>query len=126
MERFHQGLLMVTEDLVFKAIAHPARRAMLSLLAISERTVKELTHEFSMSQPAVSQHLKELREAELVSADRVGTERRYRLTAQPLRYVLDWSAQYRDLIDPAGQAWSLVQTPSSKPAGTHMRQSHGS
>jgi len=117
---------METEDLVFKAIAHPARRAMLSILATSDRSVKELTSEFAMSQPAVSQHLKELKEAHLVSSDRVGLEQRYRLTPKPLRYILEWSAQYRTLIDPAGHAWSLVQVPAAKrEAAGERRQSDG-
>ncbi len=113
---------MKTEDLVFRAIAHPARRAMLSILAHSERSVKELTHEFAMSQPAVSQHLKELREAHLVASDRVGLEQRYRLTPKPLRYIIDWSAQYRRLIDPAGHAWSFTSVAAPKRAGVRKRR----
>jgi len=112
---------METEDLVFRAIAHPARRAMLTILAASDRSVKELTSEFSMSQPAVSQHLKELKEAHLVSSDRVGVEQRYRLTPKPLRYILEWSAQYRTLIDPAGHSWSLVEVPADERAGASRR-----
>jgi DNA-binding transcriptional ArsR family regulator len=101
---------MVKSDLVFKAIAHPARREILALLSVSTRSVKELTAEFSMSQPAVSQHLRELRGARLVASERVGLEHRYRLTAAPLRVVLEWSAQYRRFFDPAGHAWALVAT----------------
>ena len=117
---------MTTEDLVFKAIAHPARRAMLSILALSDRSVKELTTEFAMSQPAVSQHLKELRDAHLVSSGRVGLEQRYRLTPKPLRYIIEWSAQYRTLIDPAGHSWSFVSIPREKRATARkQRQAHG-
>ena len=117
---------MTTEDLVFKAIAHPARRAMLSILALSDRSVKELTSEFAMSQPAVSQHLKELKEAHLVSSDRVGLEQRYRLTPKPLRYIIQWSAQYRTLIDPAGHSWSFVGVPAVKrETARKRRSSHG-
>jgi DNA-binding transcriptional ArsR family regulator len=118
---------MTTEDLVFRAIAHPARRAMLSLLALSDRSVKELTNQFAMSQPAVSQHLKELKEAHLVSSDRVGLEQRYRLTPKPLRYIIEWSAQYYRLLDPAGHSWSFVVVPEAKRTITRKRrQSHGS
>ena len=99
---------MISEDLVFKAIAHPARRSILGLLAVSARSVKELTGEFEMSQPAISQHLKELKEAQLVAADRVGLEHRYRLTPQPLRHVLKWSESYRPLIDASGHHWAFV------------------
>ena len=99
---------MAIEELVFRAIAHPARRGILELLADSPLSVKELTARFDMSQPAVSQHLKELREAKLVSSERDGLEQRYRLTPQPLRYVIRWSERYRTLIDPTGHLWSFT------------------
>jgi DNA-binding transcriptional ArsR family regulator len=118
---------MKTEDLVFRAVAHPARRAMLSILAISDRSVKELTNEFTMSQPAVSQHLKELKDAHLVSSARVGLEQRYHLTPKPLRHVIEWSAQYRDLIDPAGHAWSFVNGSTATDSTSGKRRpNHGS
>jgi DNA-binding transcriptional ArsR family regulator len=104
----YKELLMVQADAVFKAIAHPTRREILALLAVSARSVKELTSEFEMSQPAVSQHLRELREADLVASDRVGLEQRYRLTPRPLKYVVEWSERYRTLIDPAGHLWKFV------------------
>ena len=100
---------MVQEDAVFKAIALPTRRGILALLAVSARSVKELTSEFAMSQPAISQHLRELREAELVVSDRVGLEQRYRLTPLPLQYVVAWSERYRTLVDPAGHIWQFIQ-----------------
>jgi DNA-binding transcriptional ArsR family regulator len=103
-----KDLLMPSVDSVFKAIAHPTRRGIISLLAIAARSVKELTAEFEMSQPAISQHLKELRDAGLVSSHRVGLEQRYKLTPRPLKYVLEWSDKYRTLIDPTGHAWSFV------------------
>ena len=114
---------MKTEDLVFRAVAHPARRAMLSILAISDRSVKELTKEFAMSQPAVSQHLKELMDAHLVSSARAGLEQRYHLTPKPLRHVIEWSAQYRDLIDPAGHVWSFVEVPKAMDSTSGKRRS---
>jgi DNA-binding transcriptional ArsR family regulator len=99
---------MASADSVFKAIAHPTRRGIISLLATGARSVKELTAEFEMSQPAISQHLKELRDADLVSSDRVGLEQRYNLTPRPLKYVVEWSDKYRTLIDLSGHAWSFV------------------
>ena len=107
---------MVSEDLVFRAVAHPVRRGILALLATSPRSVKEMTAEFAISQPAVSQHLKELREAELVRAERVGVEQRYRLTARPLGHVLRWAERYRLLVDPAGHLWAL-EAAGKKPGG---------
>ena len=99
---------MTSADSVFKAIAHPIRRDIIALLATSSRSVKELTTKFEMSQSAISQHLRRLRDAELVASKRVGIEQHYWLTPRPLRYVVDWSQQYRTLINPAGHAWTLV------------------
>jgi len=104
----HKELLMVTEDVVFKAIAHPTRREIIALLSVSPRSVKELTAEFPMSQPAISQHLRELKDAKLVASERVGLEQRYRLTGAPLRQVMDWSGQYRRFFDPAGHVWAFT------------------
>ncbi len=61
---------MVLEDMVFKAISHPVRREIIGLLAIAPRSVKELTAKFEMSQPAISQHLKELKTSDLVTSER--------------------------------------------------------
>jgi len=99
---------MATEELVFRAIAHPTRRGILQVLATSRLSVKELTARFDVSQPAISQHLKELREAKLVASERIGLEQRYRLTPEPLRYVIRWSDRYRMLVDPAGHLWSFA------------------
>ncbi len=96
------------EDAIFKAIAHPTRRQIISLLAESHRSVKELTSDFAMSQPAISQHLRELKDARLVASRRIGLEQQYRLTAEPLQAVYDWSASYRQFFDPAGHAWRLT------------------
>lgn len=117
---------MTAEDSVFKAIAHPARRGIIRLLAVSARSVKELTAEFDMSQPAISQHLKELKEAELVASERFGLEHRYRLTPQPLKYVLKWSEDFRSLIDPSGHVWALVPaSPASRQKSTKRNSRHG-
>ena len=45
---------------------------------------------------------------ELVTSDRAGLEQKYRLTATPLKVVLDWSTQYRRFFDPSGHAWAFV------------------
>jgi DNA-binding transcriptional ArsR family regulator len=97
------------------------------MLAESPLSVKELTCHFKMSQPAVSQHLKELREAELVSSERDGLEQRYRLTPQPLRYVIRWAERYRALVDPVGHVWTFTG-PSEKPlkGKPGKRSTHGS
>ncbi|HEX3949884.1 MAG TPA: metalloregulator ArsR/SmtB family transcription factor [Steroidobacteraceae bacterium] len=100
--------MLINEDTIFRAIAHPARREILSLLAASNRSVKELTATFAISQPAVSQHLRELRDANLVTSEKVGLEQRYRLTGTPLKVVFDWSSRYRHFFDPSGHTWKFV------------------
>lgn len=98
---------MTSTDVVFKAIAHPARRKIIALLSESSCSVKQLTNAFAISQPAVSQHLRELKNARLVASEKVGLEQVYRLTAEPIRIVLEWSSQYRAFFDPTGHAWSF-------------------
>ena len=99
---------MLIGESVYRAIADPTRRAILDLLATgSERSVKELTAAFSISQPAISQHLLELRSARLVVARRAHRENRYRLTAEPLAQVFAWMEKYRRFVDPAGHHWAI-------------------
>lgn len=105
---------MTSTDVVFKAIAHPARRKIISLLSESDCSVKTLTAAFAMTQPAVSQHLRELRDADLVTSEKVGMEQMYKLTGQPLAVVFDWSSKYKRFFDPAGHAWAFVQEPRGK------------
>ena len=99
---------MTSTDVVFKAIAHPARRKIISLLSESDCSVKQLTSAFAMTQPAVSQHLRELKEADLVSSEKVGMEQIYRLKGRPLSMVFDWSSGFRRFFDPAGHGWAFV------------------
>jgi DNA-binding transcriptional ArsR family regulator len=118
---------METADPVFKAIAHPIRRAIISLLAVSARSVKELTSEFNVSQPAISQHLRELKNADLVSCCRIGVSQLYNLTPKPLKYVGKWLDKYRTLFDPAGHAWTLVPMTGNKRKSRLMKRGrHGS
>ena len=113
---------MPSADIVFKAIAHPARRQIITLLSHSRCSVKELTRSFDMSQPAVSQHLRELREANLVTSEKVGLEQQYRLTAEPIRLVFEWSSQYKRFFDPSGHAWSFVPVQRSRPTQPKRRK----
>ena len=107
-----------TADPVFKAIADPTRRKIIDLLAKSECSVKQLTAAFDISQPAVSQHLRELRASKLVTSQKVGLEQHYRLTASPLREVFGWVSRYRTLFDPAGYAWAFTSA-ADKKGGKH-------
>lgn len=90
---------------VFRAVADPTRRAILDLLLESDRSVSELAGPFKMSQPAISQHLKVLREAGLVADKRAGRQRIYRLDSGPLADVYSWAARY--VADPSGHVWGL-------------------
>src|SRR5579872_2120166 len=99
---------------VYRAIADPTRRAILDLLARSERSVKELTASFPITQQAVSQHLSELHAARLVSSRRVHRENRYRLTAAPLRSVAAWVDGFRQFTDPAGHQWAVGPVPKKE------------
>jgi DNA-binding transcriptional ArsR family regulator len=83
------------ESDVFRAISHPARREMIDLLAGSDHSVKAVAAHFKMSRPAVSQHLRILLDAGLVTEQRHGRERRYHFVAAPLAPVWDWIARYR-------------------------------
>ncbi len=81
----------------FGIIAEPNRRAILSLLASSERSVSEMERQLRMSQPSVSKHLRVLREAGFVEA-RVDAQRRvYRIRPEPLMQVEAWLAPFRRL-----------------------------
>ena len=79
---------------VFGAISHPARRRMLDLLAETDRSVNAMAGHFKMSRPAVSQHLRVLLDAGLVTEQRHGRERRYQLVPERLSPVRDWIALY--------------------------------
>ena len=79
----------------FAVIAEPNRRAILSLLATSERSVNELEQRLRMPQPSVSKHLRVLRDAGFVES-RVDAQRRvYRIRPEPLKEVDDWLAPFR-------------------------------
>ena len=82
-------------EAAFAIIAEPNRRAILNLLASSERSVNEIEHQLRMPQPSVSKHLKVLRDAGFVEA-RVDAQRRvYRIRPEPLMQVDAWLAPFR-------------------------------
>jgi DNA-binding transcriptional ArsR family regulator len=82
-------------DSVFEIIAQPNRRAILSLLATSQQSVGEIERQLRMSQPAVSKHLRVLRDAGFVES-RVDAQRRlYRLKPEPFQEFDAWLAQFR-------------------------------
>lgn len=84
----------------FSIIAEPSRRAILSLLASSQQSVGEIERRLRMPQPAVSKHLRVLRDAGFVEATVDAQRRLYRLKPEPLQEVDAWLAQFR-------QFWSV-------------------
>ena len=80
---------------VYDAVADPTRRKLLRMLAdVEELPLHELTVHFQMGRTAVSKHLAILKDADLVSARKVGRETRYRLNAAPLKEIQDWVSFY--------------------------------
>lgn len=82
-------------DATFKALADPTRRAILARLALGETSVQELAKPFAMSLPAVSQHLKVLETAGLVTRGRTAQWRPCRLQPKALKEATEWLDQYR-------------------------------
>jgi len=102
-------MVLVTTD-VFGAIANPTRRQLLVLLRGGPMNVTAMAEQFALGRPAISEHLKVLRDAGLVREEPRGRERFYHLDAEPLREVGEWLGPYeqfwraklaglRDLLD---------------------------
>jgi len=80
---------------IFEVLAEPSRRRILDLLRYSELPVGEIVDATALSQPAVSKHLRVLREAGLVDVRTEAQRRFYRVRAEPLRDIDEWLAPYR-------------------------------
>ena len=78
----------------FAALADPNRRQIVALLAEQDLTVNEIADQFDISRPAVSKHLKILRESGLVVEEKVGREHRQRFNGAALGPVSDWITRY--------------------------------
>src|SRR5579872_6320349 len=90
-------------DAVFRAIADPTRREILSLLRGKRQTVGEIAANFRTSRPAISKHLRLLRTAGLVVTQKAGTSSICDLNAKPLRAVDEWLRDYHSF-------WSASMT----------------
>lgn len=84
-------------DATFAALADPTRRAILARLSRGEATVTELVAPFTLSQPAISKHLKVLEKAGLISRGRDAQKRPCRIEARPLAEANEWLEDYRKL-----------------------------
>lgn len=81
----------------FEIIAEPNRRAILSLLVSSEQSVGEIERQLRMTQPAVSKHLRVLRDAGFVECTVDAQRRLYRVKPEPLQEIETWLAPFRRL-----------------------------
>lgn len=82
-------------DEVAAAISDPVRRSILELLREGDLPAGEIADRFPISRPAVSRHLRVLRDSGLVRSELVGRQRRYRLDADQFTELVDWLARLR-------------------------------
>ena len=99
---------MTILDQSFAALADPTRRAIIARLATGEATVQDLAKPFSISQPAISRHLKVLEEAGLIETRIDGTARPRRLKPDAVAALWDWLGQYRALWEAQFQKMDAV------------------
>src|SRR6478735_10753485 len=104
-------------DTSFAVIAEPNRRAILSLLLSSERSVGELERKLRLSQPSVSKHLRVLREAGFVESRTEAQQRVYRLRPEPLMELDAWLAPFR-------RFWSKPELEVAVSLSNWIRQTH--
>jgi DNA-binding transcriptional ArsR family regulator len=95
LTRIYSKEYIKTVATTFEIIAEPNRRAILSLLVASQRSVGEIERQLDMPQPTVSKHLRVLREAGFVEATVDAQRRLYRLKPGPLQEVDAWLAPFR-------------------------------
>jgi DNA-binding transcriptional ArsR family regulator len=110
----------------FAIVAEPNRRAILSLLASSERSVGEIERQLRMTQPTVSKHLRVLREAGFVEATVDAQRRLYRLRPEPLQKLDAWLEQFRrfwsDQVDALERHLDRVDPPAQAKRKTKKRR----
>ncbi len=110
----------------FAALADPTRRAILARLAAGEASVKDLAAPFSMTQPAVSKHLRVLEHAGLVEQGRKAQWRPRRLRAEPLREASEWVQQYRSHWEPSLERLDSLLREIQAHEAHETRQAHRS
>jgi DNA-binding transcriptional ArsR family regulator len=89
----------VTTATTFHVLGDPSRHAIVELLRGGERPVGELVEHLSLSQPAVSKHLRVLKDAGIVDARTDGQRRVYRIRPEPFVEFDGWLAGYRQLLN---------------------------
>lgn len=81
-------------DAAARALAEPTRREILRLVRDEERTVSDIAEHFTVTRPAISQHLRVLADAELVNVRSDGTRRYYRARPEGLAELADWMGEF--------------------------------
>jgi DNA-binding transcriptional ArsR family regulator len=89
--------MSMTPLTTFQALSEPSRQAILDLLRDGERPVGHLVDRLPLSQPAVSKHLRVLKQAGMVEVRIEGQRRLYRIRPEPLAELDAWLASYRQL-----------------------------
>ena len=89
--------MVKSEDLVFKALADPTRRSIVTALCDGERTMGELARPFAMTLPAITKHVDILEGAGLIHRRKVGRHQRCRLRPEPLDELAAWLDHRRSL-----------------------------
>lgn len=113
-------------DATFAALADPTRRAILARLVSGEASVAELAEPFSISQPAVSKHLKVLERAGLISRGIDAQRRPRRIEPKPLAEADQWLARYREIWEANYQRLdSLLEELKSEQAQKRKRKKKG-
>jgi len=108
-------------DATFAALADPTRRAILARLASGEATVNELARPFSMSQPAISKHLKVLERAGLISGARDAQRRPRRIEARALGEANSWLENYRKFWENSYDQLDVLLDEMQKPTAARAR-----
>jgi DNA-binding transcriptional ArsR family regulator len=110
-------------DLVFRALAHPARRAIVRQLSIGERNLSALASPLKMTFPAATKHVRALERANLVRRRVVGRQHLCRLHAAPLKEAMLWTEQFRRNWEARFQALDslLDEMKSAEPSRSRRR-----
>jgi DNA-binding transcriptional ArsR family regulator len=110
---------MPSLDAAFAALADPTRRAIIARLVEGEASVQDLARPFSISQPAISRHLKVLEDAGLIETRIQGTARPRRLRPEAVEQLWDWLGQYRALWEGRYQRLDTLLAAISDNPGDH-------
>jgi DNA-binding transcriptional ArsR family regulator len=88
---------METRRDVFQAVADPIRREIIGLIAKKEMNLNAIAENFDVTRPAISNHIRILKECGIISIEQVGRERYCKIQPDSLKEVSDWIGQYEGL-----------------------------